>query len=214
MERHKPRLLLFLVAVLIGLPVQAAEFYCCHESAGGRRVCGDTLPEACRGKAYRVYDQTGNPLREVEPPASTEQKARQKMSQEAEALRRKEEEEAQRLQRRKDQALLETYSSLEDVDAARQRAEADVADAIRAAQNKIGIARQQRKKYEEEAEFYKKKGLPAELDKGLKATELEVKTFQQVLEAKQQELEVIKKKYEEDRRRFQELRSQGRLPKK
>ena len=49
----------------------AGRFYCCE----GRRFCGDSLPEQCRGKAYRIYDSKGNFLRDVGPPMSADEKA-------------------------------------------------------------------------------------------------------------------------------------------
>jgi hypothetical protein len=86
----------------------------------GRRVCGDSLPEQCRGRAYRHLDSGGNVIKEVGPPLSAEQKAEQA----AEARRKKQIEEAAREQRYKDQALLDTYAMPQDIDLAQSKAEA------------------------------------------------------------------------------------------
>jgi hypothetical protein len=183
------------------------EFYCCQDPNSGRRVCGDTLPEQCRGRAYRVLDSGGNVVKEVGPPLTPEQKA--ELAQETK--RKKLLEEASREQRRKDQALLDTYAAPEDIDLAQSKAEADVNLAIQAAQERIVVAQKKRKKFEDEAEFYKKKEMPAELAKQLHALEHEIKLQRELQDVKKREFDVIKAKYDADRKRYGELT--GRTPK-
>lgn len=179
----------------------ASEFYCCQDPSSGRRVCGDTLPEQCRGRAYRVLDSGGNVVKEVGPPLTPEQKAEQAQ----EAKRKKLFEEANREQRRKDQALLDTYAAPEDIDLAQKKAEADVNLAIQAAQERIVATQKKRKKFEDEAEFYKKKEVPAELAKQLHALEHEIKVQQELQDVKKREFDTIKAKYDADRKRYGEL---------
>ncbi|MGE5769514.1 MAG: hypothetical protein ACM32G_04380, partial [Betaproteobacteria bacterium] len=101
--------LALLAILLAALPAQAqnraapsaGNFYCCN----GGRICGDSLPEQCRGKAYRIYDSKGNFLRDVGPPMSADEKAALLL----EERHRKEAEDKLKEQRRKDQALLDTY---------------------------------------------------------------------------------------------------------
>ena len=70
------RLLSLVVLALAASPLFAAgEFYCCPDAASGRSICGDTLPEQCRGRAYRVIGNSGNVIKEVGPPLSAEQKS-------------------------------------------------------------------------------------------------------------------------------------------
>lgn len=192
-----------LILVLAAFSTQAAapstpgKMYCCD----GGRICGDSLPEQCRGKAYRILDSGGNVLKEVGPPMTAEQKAQAA----AEAQRKKELEEQAKEQRRKDQALLETYTSLQDIDRAQARSEMDVVAAIKAAEDKISASRKQRKKFEEEAEFYKKKALPPEVAKGLRDADHEIKTQQELLDVKKGDSANIKAKYDADRKRYAEL---------
>ena len=71
------------------------------------------------------------------------------------------------------------------------------------------IARRQR--FENEAEFYKKKDLPPDVQKGLKDADFEIQAQENLIEAKKKELDTIKTKYDEDRRRFLEVsRSRSR----
>lgn len=199
-----PKLSLFaslLLAALAGSTQAAGEFYCCQDPNSGRRVCGDSLPEQCRGRAYRVLDSGGNVIKEVGTPLTPEEKAERLLEQ----RRQKQLEEASREQRRKDQALLDTYATPEDIDFAQHKAEADVNVAIKATEDRISAARTKRKKFEDEAEFYKKKTMPAELSKELRALDHEIRVQQDLLDVKKREFETIKAKYDADRKRYFEL---------
>lgn len=182
-------------------PVGAGEFFCCQDSASGRRVCGDTLPDQCRGRSYRILDRSGNVVKEVGPPLTPEQKAQQA----AEVQRRKDQEEALREQRRKDQALLDTYAGPQDIDLAQRKAENDVNLAIRNAEASIEASKVKRRKFEAEAEFYKNKPLPAQLEKELRTLDHEIKVQQELADVKKRELEAVRGKYEADRKRYSEL---------
>ena len=196
------KLALPLLTLLLANSAQAAnEFYCCQDPASGRRVCSDTLPEQCRGRAYRILDSGGNIIKEVGAPLSPEQKAEQAL----ENKRRKQLEEAGREQRRRDQALLDTYATPEDIDLAQKKAEADVNTAILAAIGRIDAAQVKRKKLADEAEFYKKKTLPPELDRNLHAIDHEIRLQQELLDLKKKEFDTIKAKYDADRKRYFEL---------
>lgn len=179
----------------------ASEFYCCQDASSGRRVCGDTLPEQCRGRAYRVLDMGGNVVKEVGPPLTAEQKALQAL----ETQRKKKQDEADREQRRRDQALLDTYTTVEDIDLAQKKAEADVNYFISEANARINALRIKRKKFEDEAEFYKKKTIPAELDRELRSLDHEIRLQQELLDLKKKDFETIKTKYDADRKRYFEL---------
>jgi len=200
------RLSLVLLAVL-ALPAQGAnEFYCCQSPQTTRRVCGDTLPPACRAQAYRVYDRAGNPIRDVAPPPSAEEK--QALIEAAQQQKR--DEENQREQRRRDQALLDTYALPADIDMAQKKTENDIQFAIQAAQSRIEATLQRRRKLDNEVEFYKKRSLPPELERDMKALNHEIQLQQELIAVKEGELRQIRDKYTVDRQRYQELT--GRRP--
>ena len=194
-----------LVFALLGMAgaTQAANMYCCQDPNSGRRVCSDNLPEQCRGRPYRILDGGGNLIKEVEAPLTPEQKAERL----AEEKKRRQEEAAIREQRRKDQALLDTYGSLQDIEVARTRSEGLAKEAIRQTEEKISLIRQQRKKWENEAEFYKKGNMPPEVEKGLREADYELRAYTTLLESKTKELDLIRAKYEEDRRRYLDITS-------
>ncbi|MFZ2265978.1 MAG: DUF4124 domain-containing protein [Azonexus sp.] len=200
------QLLLLPLLLLIAASSQAAsEFYCCQDNSG-RRACSDTLPEQCRGRPYKVLDSGGNIMREVGPPLTAEERQQQA----AENVRRKQQEEAAREQNRKDQALLDTYATLQDIDLSQRKAENDVNLAMAATQAKINVAMTKRKKLLDEAEFYRKKSLPPELDKSLRAVEHEIKVEQELLDVKKHDFELIRAKYDADRQRYLDLTTRRR----
>lgn len=198
-----PRTAIALLLTVLATPAWSAagELYCCTEPTSGRRICADMLPQQCRGLAYRVFDRAGNPIRDVAAPLTAEQKA----AAAAEAQRRKEEEEKRQEQRRIDQALLTTYASAEDIDMTQRKAEGDVRLTIQNATAKIGELQKSHRKLAEEAEFYKRKTMPAELDTKLRTVSHEIRLQQELIQLKRNELESIRAKYEGDRQRYYQL---------
>ena len=204
MSSPKAKLLALLLATLTGTSALAAgNFFCCND-ASGKQVCGDILPQACYGRAYRELGSNGQTIRTVDAPLTAEQRSQR----EAEEEKRKREEEKRKEQQRKDQALLNTYGNEQDIELMRKRAEGDVLKAIANAEKKIVEIRQQRKKFENEAEFYKKKTLPHEVQKGLADADSDINSQEVFIAEKKKELEVIHAKYDEDKRRFVKLISQ------
>jgi len=164
-------------------------------------VCGDILPSVCYGRAYRELGDSGRTSRLVDAPLTVEQRAQRA----AEEQRRKEQERVLNEQRRMDQALLNTYASEKDIEIMRSRAERDLTMAIKAAEERIAEIRKQRKKFEDEAEFYRNRQLPAEVAKGLRDADYEIGAQESVIESKKRDQETMRAKYDEDLRRFRDL---------
>jgi hypothetical protein len=197
-----------LLLTLLITPVwgAAGELYCCTEPGSGRRICADTLPAQCRGLAYRIFDRAGNPIRDVAAPLTAEQKA----AAAAEAQRKKEEEEKRLEQRRIDQALLTTYATAEDIDIAQRIAESDVNLTIQNATAKIRELQTNQRKLAQEAEFYKRKTMPSDLEVRLRTVGHEIRLQQELIQLKRKELNAIRAKYDGDRQRYFTLT--GRSP--
>jgi hypothetical protein len=192
--------LLLLATLLFATPAEAGRLYCCADDQG-KQVCGDILPPVCRGRAYREIGESGQTVRRVEAPLTAEQRAQQA----AEEAHRKEQEAVLKEQQRKDQALLATYGSEKDIDIVYNRAVQEVRQSIKLAEEKIADIRQRRKKFENEAEFYQKQQLPADVAKGLRDADQEIKSQQSLIEFKNKDLESIRVKYDDDRRRYLEI---------
>ena len=73
--------------------------------------------------------------------------------------------------------MLNTYGSEREIEMMRARAIDDVRKAIQAAETKIAETQARRKHFEDEAEFYKKKKLPPEIDKGLRDADADIKAI-------------------------------------
>ena len=186
---------LLLTAGLSNLAV-AANTYCCQDN--GRKVCSDGLPEICRGKPYKILDGSGLVIKEVGPPPTAEQKAAA-----AEAAEKKKLDDQKALeQKRRDSALLQTYSTPEDIDMAQQKAENDVNLAVSDSNSKIEAAKKKRRKFEMEAQATP--GKP-ETARGLNDTDREIKQLEEMKAMRLKDLENIRTRYEADRNRFAEL---------
>ena len=189
-----------LLSTFNGQTLAAGNLYCCID-ATGKQICGDLLPQACYGRAYRELGENGRTLRTVEAPLSAEERAQRQAADE----RRKAEDAVIREQQRKDQALLNTYSSEKDIELMRARAIDDVQKSIKVAQSTIAEIRVRRKSFENEAEFYKNRTLPPEVQKGLRDADYEISAQERLIESKNKDLEAIKIKYDEDRRRYRDI---------
>jgi len=198
---------LMLLPAVLPLPAaaQGRITYCCTDNTG-QQVCSDVLPKQCYGKVYREINSRGITVRRVDAPLNAEQRA----AKEADAKKAKEEEARRLEQDRRNRALLATYATEQDIDYARDRAMADVRKAIKESQDKQAELAKRKQKLDAEAEFYKKKTLPAEVDKGLKDADYEIRAQEELIASKAREMELIKAKYDEDRRRFRDLKNRMR----
>jgi len=183
-----------------GSSIAAARIFCCHDETG-KQVCGDILPSACYGRAYRELGQSGRTSRLVDAPLTAEERA-------AKAAEERQQQERERLeneQRRKDQALLNTYGSEKDIEVMRSRTLGDLDTAIKAAEERIVEIRKRRKTFENEAEFYRNRRLPAEVAKGLRDADYEIRAQESVIDSKRKDQDAVRLKYDEDLRRFRDI---------
>lgn len=196
-----------LCVAALSLPLvdaSAATVYCCDD-ANGRPLCGDVLPAACYGRAYREMGPQGTIKRQVAAPLSADEIARRK----ADEQRRKDDEARQVKQRRLDQALLETYSSVEDIDRRRDREIAEIERSVAEARAREAELRAKRKRLEQDAEFYKGRPVPRELTTNIRAIDSELATFGALFDSKAQELEAARTRFAADRARYTELMGAG-----
>ena len=91
----------------------------------------------------------------------------------------------------------------------RERALGDVEKSIAAADARIAEIKAQRVKFQNEAEFYKKKQLPPEVQKGLNDADAEIRAQQAIIESTNKEVEIIRAKYDEEKRRYLDLSRRG-----
>ena len=194
---------LVLAAILLAYSAQICaqqRMYKCVD-AKGKVYYTQTPPKECLGRETEELSRQGQVLKRHEGALTPEKQA----AREAERKKQLEEEQLAKEERRKNQALLNTYSSEKDIEDARARALKQAEDAIKDTEAKIAAGDKRRKGFEAEKEFYAKKSPPAKLQEDFKNNEIELKNQTVLLEAKKKEISNINAKYDEDKRRYLEL---------
>ncbi|MBI4989224.1 MAG: hypothetical protein HZC23_10425 [Rhodocyclales bacterium] len=194
--------LMLLGAALLPAPAaaQGRFTYCCIDD-NGKQACSDVLPKECYGRAYREINAQGVTKRRVDAPLTAEQRA----IKDAEAKKAREEELKRLEQDRKNRALLATYATEQDIDYARGRAVADIEKAIKALQEKQAELASRKQQLDNEAEFYKKKPMPQQLQAQMRDNDTEMKAQQTAIEGRQKEIDVVKARYEDEKMRYRAL---------
>jgi hypothetical protein len=168
----------------------------------GKTYYGSTIPSACLGQPIDQLNARGMLVKRIDPVG--DEKAR--LEKEAEEKRLADEAAERREVLRRNHALLATYTSVKDIDLARRRALADNQKAVKEAELRIEALKKRRAAYDKELEFYKEGAEPpAKLQEDIHATEVDIEATAGLLASKQKETARINAKYDEDKRRYQEL---------
>jgi hypothetical protein len=197
---HKRTLLHIFGLVLLGLSLPAAAAITCCE-VNGKRACGNPTPPQCLDKAKTEFSKGGT-AKQVEAPLTAEQRA----AREVEEARKKEEERKAAEQARKDRALLDSYNSEKDFDAAFDRAKADIEKNTEQATHRLEAAQKKKLKLEQEKEFYQKKPMPADLQSQIKDNESEIAAQKKALEDKDAKIAEVRAKFDADKMRYRTLK--------
>ena len=177
--------------------------YCCD--VGGQPVCGDILPAACYGRAYREISPSGL-VRRVVPAPLTEEEITQR---DALERQRRADEAARLKQQRLDEALLETYRSLQHLDERRERELGAIDRVIHILREReTELVTRQHALVEEVARAEQGK-VPPVLQDNIRSLDGEIVAQRSVIEAKLRERSALLDRFEEDRRRYIELTAPG-----
>lgn len=201
----KPRTLALLAcAILFAAPAAAQKLYK-YVDSNGKVVYTDKIPADAAGKANEQLSRQGTVVKRNEAAPTPEERAalEEARKQKIEAdIRAKEE-------KRKNEALMNTYSSVQDIDQVRERALKMNEEAIADATRKIAEAQKRQQELKAEADFYQKKPMPMQLKREIQANEAELKAHNNLLETKRKETDILTAKYGEDKRRYLELIKAG-----
>jgi chromosome segregation ATPase len=198
------RVALIVLASLGSVAAQAqTPVYCCDD-ANGHRICGDPLPPQCYTKAYKELSRTGRTVREVDAPLTAEERQRK----EAEDRAKRDAEARVAESRRRDKSLLESYTSVAEIDERRNTA-------MRGAEKEISTLKAREKTLvEEQAELnnqvaaLKGKPAPQSMQESLAANASELSALRNVIAQKQRDADTLRSHFDEDRRRYLELTNQ------
>ena len=191
--------LLFALAAIADASAQSPKIYRCVDGKGKTYVT-QTPPPECLGKTTQELSGQGRVVKENKVLTPEQLQA-----QEVEKKQKAEQEQQAREEQRKNTALLNTYSSVKDIDEARARALKQAEDAIKQTAKRIEDAQKRREGFEKEKEFYAKKGAPAKLQQDIQGADLEIKNQTELLDAKKKEIATINARYDNDKMRYTEL---------
>ena len=199
------------LAVASALVPTSAEAQVTYRCTGtdGKKYYGSTIPMQCLGVVVEQLSKHGTVIKRIDPHAAEKEKLEKES-----AAKKKEEDVASREEQRRNRALLATYTSERDIEEARQRALADNQKAVSEVQAKIDSIKKNRAKYEKELEFYQdKKGTakpPAKLAQDITNAEIDLKAQEDLLAVKQKEVVAINARYDEDKKRYVDLKKRGK----
>ena len=190
--------LVCLSAAVLALPVAAADkaarMYKCVDGAGKVYYSDKMNPDCAQGAEM---NRQGVVIRKKEP-----HKPGQAGKIEATPKTSKEQE-------RRDRALMATYTTEEEIDAARDRSLAIPMQGTKALETKLDKANQQLSEHKKQADLLaaQKKPLPANLLEEVSANQKQIAGLEAELAQRKAQSEAIRTRYESDKERFRELKS-------
>ncbi len=197
---------LFVVAATTGAQPTAPAFYSCV--ANGRTYTADRPPPECVNSELRELNKDGSVRRVVPRPLTLdEQRARA-----LEAKKKMEEDDKEQAQKRRDRSLLEAYASEEEIEQARSKALDISNEAIRRSNSRLERMESEKKKLDDESEFYKKRDLPEHIKRAYVTNQQDKSTEQKVVREARIEMQRINERFDAEKKRFRELIAQGARP--
>lgn len=181
-------------------PPPATHIFTCKDPAGHTLTSDQPIPE-CANRPMEEKSRQGILIREIPAPLTAEQRRQLEIQQ----RRQKEEEEAAREREHHDRALLATYSSEQQIEAARQRALADFTDALAVSQRHLADLKQEEIANQREADRYKGATLPVPLQHRIDVNEAAINTEQHLVVDRKNAIDRINQRFDADLQRFREL---------
>ncbi|MEP6943931.1 MAG: DUF4124 domain-containing protein [Betaproteobacteria bacterium] len=163
----------------------------------------DQMPPDAVNKGTTVFDKQGRPVKKIDAAPTAEQlKAR-----EVEEERLKTTTRERDLQVRKDMALLQSYTSEDEIEFARARAISAVTNQIKAAESYSSDLTRRQQELEKQKAGLNGKPMPAALENELVSLSNELGRQKGLLTQKMDELASINTRYDVDKRRWQDIRN-------
>lgn len=195
-----------LALALVAAPASATLYVC--TTAEGRTITADRPPPECANLAVKELRLDGSIRRVIEPPLTEEQRRFR-----AERMRREHlEQEARRAKARRDIALMETYASEHEIEAARQAALSGRQTMIDRSKQRLEGFEAERTRFEQEAEFYAKRKIPAKLERAIEANKDLMQAEHRLIADMQADMARINQRFDAELARFRELVIAGARP--
>jgi hypothetical protein len=195
---------LAVLAALIALLPLTAGAQSAYRCVGkdGKKYYGSAVPPQCLGQPVEQLNDQGMVVKRFDAAASAADREKKA----AEEEERKKREAVSKEDGRRNRALLATYTSEKDIDQARGRALQDNQAAVKDIEGRTISLKQRQDELKKEMEFYQgKTKAPVKLEQDVKNADFDVKTQQDLLAAKKKEVDQINARYDEDKKRYNEL---------
>lgn len=197
-------LLILIAAVLSAGAAQAAPMKKCVDDKG-RVYYGDSIPPEVEAKCRTSSEMTS---RGMEKKKTTHLTAEEKQALADEAARKKEEQQKAVEQQRRDKALLLSYSDEKEIDLARDRNLIAAQARIDGTQLRIKSVQGRLNGLHKQKDLYVKRGkpIPEDLHAEIAAAEMEIGKFRDSIAKSRLELEEIKARFDDDKKRYRRLK--------
>lgn len=195
-------LIAFLLILLASFPSAAGKMYKWVDESGKTHY-GDTIPPQYAGQGSSELSQKGTVIKKTDAALTPEQRK----AKEGELAQKTEEERKKEELRRRDRALLNTYTSEQEIDLVRDRNLQQGELQLQGMDLRIKQIQPRLDERRKQAEAFasKKKPVPPDLQQEIQETGKELKHLQDVSKQKRKEMEAIRAKFEDDKKRFREL---------
>ena len=177
-------------------------------TVNGKTYSGDRQPPECANSDVRELNRDGSLRRLIPRPLTVEEQRARAL----EAKKRLEAEDKQLAQRRRDKSLLEAYANEEEIEAARAKSLETGNQVIARASQRISGLNGERKKLDDESEFYKKRVLPDQIKRSYVSNQQQLEAEEKVVSDARAEIQRINDRYDSEKKRFRELLAQGARP--
>jgi hypothetical protein len=197
---------LFAAAASAAAQSAQSSIYSC--TANGRTYSGDRPPAECANSDIRELNRDGSLRRVIPRPLSVEEQRARAL----EAKKRLEDEERTLSQRRRDRSLLEAYANEDEIEAARTKALDSSQVVIARSSQRIENLKIEKKRLDDESEFYKKREVPDSIKRGYILNTQSVSAEERVIAEARAEMQRINERFDAEKKRFRELLAQGARP--
>jgi chromosome segregation ATPase len=190
------------------LPAAAAGMYKWTDDQGIVHY-SDQLPADAVNKGGTVFDKQGRQIKKIDATLTPAQaKAKEAEDERLRLLAKTQEDKS-----RRDLALMHSYTSEEEIDFARSRALLAVESQLKSAEAYIGDLSKRQQELRKDKLAYGTKPVPPTLDTELTGLDEELARQDKVLAQRRAEIASINAKYESDKQRWREIRTdQGKPP--
>ena len=197
--RVAARAILFAAVACAGVALAAGTYKWTDEQ--GVVHYSDKAPPETPTKGATVLDRQGRPVKKIDPPLTAEQqKAKAEEEERQRALAKAKDEQA-----RKDRALMQSYTSEDEIDIARGRAVSTIEAQIKSAQAFSADLTRRQQNIAKQKAGYAGKPIPIELERESASVDSELSRQTILIRQKQEELVLATAKYDTIKQRWREI---------